>query len=77
VKSSVGRGAITDTGLVHLNGLTRLEILVLSFTKISDAGLDHLKRLTNLKKLDLTQTQVTNESVEKLQEALPNCKIEH
>ena len=68
---------ITDDGLVRLKGLTSLEELHLGSTQITDAGLEHLKGLTNLKELDLRRTQVTNEGVKKLQETLPNCRIEH
>jgi hypothetical protein len=69
--------AIGSIGLESLKGLTKLRSLNLARTKVSDAGLQHLKRLTNLKSLDLKQTQVTSEGVEKLQEALPDCRIEH
>ena len=37
---------ITDAGLEHLRGLTKLQRLNLSFTEVTDAGLDHLKGLT-------------------------------
>jgi len=33
--------------------------------------------MANLKALDLAGTNVTDEGVKKLQQALPNCKIEH
>ena len=33
--------------------------------------------LANLEELWLGKTQVTEEGLEKLQQALPNCKIEH
>jgi hypothetical protein len=67
---------ITDAGLVHLKGLTKLQSLDFSYTRITDAGLEHLKGLTNLGRLNLRDTQVTAEGVKKLQEALPNCKID-
>jgi len=35
---------ITDAGLVHLKGLTRLQLLGLRDTKVTDAGLEHLRR---------------------------------
>ena len=41
---------ITDAGLVHLKGLTKLETLSLNFTKVTDAGVADLqKALPNCK----------------------------
>lgn len=65
---------ITDAGLIHLQDLTKLEELDLTGTVVTDAGLDSLKALTNLRELGLG-IRVTYEGVEKLQRALPNCKI--
>jgi hypothetical protein len=42
-----------------------------------DAGLEHLATLTHLKSLSLVDTQVTDAGVNKLQQALPMCKIKH
>ena len=44
---------ITDAGLAHIKGMTRLQHLHLGQTKITDAGLVHLKGLTNLQALYL------------------------
>jgi internalin A len=52
--------AINDATLVHLEGMTKLAILVLNESKITDAGLANLKGLTNLSELDLFKTQVTD-----------------
>ena len=52
-------------------------MLFLHGTKVSDAGLEHLKGLTQLQQLDLNGTKVTDAGVKKLQQALPNCRIEH
>jgi len=56
----LGGTQVTDAGLVHLTGLTKLEELHIPGTQITDAGLVHLKGLTNLKGLDLGGTQVTD-----------------
>ncbi len=41
---------VTDAGLVHLTGLTNLQTLNFSFTKITDAGVAELqKALPNCK----------------------------
>ena len=68
---------ITDAGLENLEGMALLSRLYLQRTRITDTGLEHLKGLTQLRKLSLDETQVTDQGVRKLQQALPNCKIEH
>ena len=68
-------GCDASAGLEHLKGLTKLGYLNLWSTKVTDAGLVHLEGLTNLKGLNLRKTQVTDAGVEKLQQALPKCKI--
>ena len=67
---------ITDTWLVHLHGLSHVQVLSLQGTKVTDAGLAHLQGLGQLRKLMLTDSKVTNEGVKKLQQALPHCKIQ-
>lgn len=47
-------GKVTDAGLEHLEGLTRLNGLALQKTQVTDAGLVHLKGLTTLNILDLS-----------------------
>ena len=74
---SLNGAQVTDAGLVHLEGLPNLEVLGLAYTQVTDAGLEHLKGLSNLKRLYLNGTKVTDEGVEKLQQALPDCVIEH
>ena len=66
----------TDAGLANLKGLTQLQWLDLQQTKVTDAGLENLKGLHQLQLLSLGGTKVTDEGVKKLQQALPNCKIE-
>jgi hypothetical protein len=52
---------VTDAAdLERLRGLTTLQQLDLSYTKVTDAGLAHLKGLTGLQYLDLSCTQVTD-----------------
>ncbi len=67
---------ITDDGLKHLTGLTKLEQLYLVETDITDAGLVHLRGLSSLKKLYLTETRVTKDGVKNLKQVLPNVEIE-
>ena len=67
----------SDDQLRRLAPLQKLTILSLvNGSSLSDAGLEHLRPLTNLKILGLRNTQVTSAGVAKLQQALPNCKIE-
>ncbi|MCX7424781.1 MAG: hypothetical protein NTW96_04010 [Planctomycetia bacterium] len=67
---------VSDAGLAHLAGLAQLRDLNLSGTKVTDAGLLHLAGLAELRDLDLSGTKVTDESVRRLQQALPDCRIE-
>ncbi len=73
----LGGTQITVAGLVNLKGLTKLRTLNLVGPQVTDAGLVHLKGLTKLEWLFLSNTPITDEGVKKLQEALPNCKINH
>lgn len=72
-----GLEGVTDDGVKHLEGLTDIEWLDLSGTAVANAGLARLDALTRLKRLDLSDTPVTDEGINKLQQALPNCKIAH
>jgi hypothetical protein len=69
--------SVTDAGLKHLKGLNQLRRLDLCSTHVTDSGLTNLKGLSQLQELYLDRTQVTDAGVKKLQQALPNCKIEH
>lgn len=51
---------VTDAGLLHLTGVTKLNVLDLDNTQVTDAGLSHLKGLTKLEWLYLHNTQVTD-----------------
>jgi hypothetical protein len=56
--------------------LNQLQQLFLSGTQVTDAGLMHLQEQTQLGELDLRNTKFTNQGVKKLDQALPNCKID-
>ena len=75
-KLALTKTKITDSGLTCLEGLTKLEWLGLRGTTTTNAGLEHLKGLTRLRWLYLGGTQVTDSGVKKLQQSLPNCKID-
>ena len=70
------RTKVSDAGLAHLKDLQNLAYLNLYQTGITDAGLAHLEGLKSLKNLYLWQTKVTEAGVAKLQQALPDCKID-
>ena len=65
-----------DEGLANLGGFEDLRTLRISNTQISSAGLKHLAGLASLRKLDLRGSAVADEGINKLQRALPNCKID-
>ena len=64
---------VTDAGLKHLEGLTKLRDINLGGTKVTDAGLEHLKGLTNLQSLFLGRTKVTDAALEHLR-GLPQLR---
>ena len=66
---------ITDAGLYFLRNLTNLHYLDLESCKISDSGMVHLQNLKTLKFLHIPDTNVSDAAINKLQEALPNCRI--
>jgi Leucine Rich repeat len=55
----------TDFGLVHIQGLTRLEYLEINWSAdgVTDVGVACLKRLTNLKILTIQDTRMTDQGV--------------
>ena len=67
---------VTDAGLEKLAGLDKLERLNLSLTGVTDIGLEHLRRMKRLRSVALLGTEVTVAGVKKLQQALPNCRID-
>ena len=66
---------ITDDGLTYLQGLKNLQHLDLSSCEITDSGLVHLQNLTAVDLLDLSHTNIAQTAINRLQEALPNCRI--
>jgi formylglycine-generating enzyme required for sulfatase activity len=51
---------VTDLGLVHLKGLTKLTWIALSGPAVTDAGLVHLQRLPNLTGINLSGAHVND-----------------
>jgi len=52
--------SVTDAGLAHIDGLTRLKELNLDHADITDSGLVHLKGMVSLQELDLSGTPITD-----------------
>lgn len=71
-----GTTPVTDAGLRHVRELTQLRALLLAGTAVTDAGLEEVEELPQLRYVDVRNTGVTYAGVKKLQQALPNCKIE-
>jgi hypothetical protein len=67
---------LTDSGLQHLQSMNQLQHLDLRYNDVTDAGLGYLTMLKDLQLLRLTGTRVTDNGVKRLQQTLPNCKIE-
>jgi hypothetical protein len=57
----------TDDVLVHLQGLSQLQVLWLASTRVTDAGLMHLQGLSQLQVLWLDNTKVTDAGLVHLQ----------
>ena len=67
---------VTDAGLAHFKDHKGIRNLNLAYTMVSDMGLQHLEGLTKLETLNLRKTKVTAAGIDRLQKALPKCKIE-
>ncbi len=61
-----GSRSVSDAGLAHLTGLTKLASLTLHDTAVADAGLMHIAALPALKSLHLDRTFVSDTGVETL-----------
>lgn len=58
---------VRDSGLLQLQGMTRLRVLNLSDTPITDLGLSHLRELNALEQLNLGRTRITDAGLAHLQ----------
>lgn len=67
--------SISDRAVKSLGGLKRLRVLLLNQTQITDACLDDLCRLKGLQSLEISQTRLTGPALQKLEDALPGCRI--
>jgi hypothetical protein len=67
---------VTDAGLQDLREMEKLELLGLTGTDVTDKGLDALAQHKSLRYLDVAKTKVSDAGIDKLQEILPNLRIE-
>jgi Leucine-rich repeat (LRR) protein len=58
---------ISEDGVAHMRGWSKLERLSLRGTKVTSKVFPHLARLTSLRELDLSNTQIEDEGFEHLQ----------
>jgi hypothetical protein len=56
---------------------TVIKVYLLNSPVVTDTDMEKLKTLNQLKYVDVRNTQVTDKGVRKLQQALPNCVIDH
>jgi hypothetical protein len=68
---------VTDEGVVHLAELDSLKALTLSGDSITDESIPYLLRLHRLERLDLRGSGVSKEGAERLENGLPNCRIQN
>ncbi len=71
------REELNVSGELLESDLKKVTHLRLNGLKITDTGLKEMAKLTQLEELWLNDTQVTKAGVAQLQNALPNCEIEH
>jgi serine/threonine protein kinase/WD40 repeat protein len=67
--------AITDNGISGLSKFSNLASLGLANLSITDAAIPTLISLTKLKSLGIVNTKITPAGRQKLQDALPSCRI--
>jgi hypothetical protein len=67
---------VTDAGLAHLKGLTKMRQMDLSATPITDAGLAHFTGMKDLESLTLYETAVGDDGLEHLS-GLTNLQTLH
>lgn len=69
--------SVTDEGVVYIANVDTLKDLTLGGDLITDECIPHLLKLHRLERLDLRGTGVSEEGAERLENGLPNCRIQH
>lgn len=73
---NVAECKVSDRGCEIISRTPTFLILQLANTPITDNGLAYLARLKNLLKLNIRATKTTDVGITRLEEALPECKID-
>jgi len=68
---------VTDEGVVQLAQLDSLKALTLSGDSITDESIPYLLKLQGLGRLDLRGSGVTGKGAKRLENGLPNCRVQH
>lgn len=68
---------LTDEGLAHLSGLTKLTYLDLMDSNLNGSGLMHLAPLTSLELIEFTAEQFTHAKsiIKEFNKIVPNCEV--
>jgi pyridoxine 5'-phosphate synthase PdxJ len=66
---------VTDEGVPALAGLGNLEVLWLSRCGISDESVQVLAGMQSLRELNVSHTGVSAAALQRLREALPDCRL--
>ncbi|QDU55007.1 leucine-rich repeat domain-containing protein [Aeoliella mucimassa] len=66
---------LTSKELSPLAGLTHLEVLDVSWSRVDDLAIPTLTQLRRLKRLDISETDVTAEGLHRLKQQMPGVEI--
>ncbi len=72
---NIASNPIGDDDVKYLLELPKLSHLNLSGTRITDASVKFLSQMDNLKELHVSKTRLTTRAIQRLKEAIPDCKI--
>jgi len=68
---------VTDEGVMHLAKVDTLRDLTLGGDSITDESIPYLLKLHCLERLDLRGSGISEEGAKRLENGLPNCRIQH
>ena len=57
---------VTDKSLKYLGKLSKLEVIIIAYSKIGDSGIKHLKNISKLRELELQSAHVSDEGLKQL-----------